>query len=132
MLDLPRYSNDTCVFPIMKDTVETYIVEFYRATTSVSRINAVLHICYAALQQKKFISVLHSQTFVVEMIKCILRNQEWILTYMPLFEQYMWEHMKGYEFIERKDDYEIAAFFEGVVVDVSEVEEVYNKKNIPI
>lgn len=132
MLDLPRYLNDTCVFPIMKDTVETYIVEFYQASTSVSRINAVLHICYAAIQQKTFIGVLHSKKFVIEMIKCILRNQEWISIYMPLFEQYMWEHMKRYEFIERKDDYEIAAFFEGVIVDISEVEEVYNKKNIPI
>lgn len=120
------------MFPLMKDAVETYIVQFYQASTIIDRINAVLHICYAAIQQKTFIGCIHSKKFVLEMIRCILKNQEWISIYMPIFEGYMLNHIKDYEFIERTDDYEIAAFFEGVIVNMWEVEEAYNKKNLPM
>lgn len=131
MLDFPRYlEHDKFMIPVMYERIEQYILDFYEATTSIGRINAILHICYAAIQHKSIIETTYSKTFVFEMIKCILQNEHWISTYMPVFETYMLKELQDYKFIEGKND--VAEYFKGIYIELWEVEEVYNKKNIPI
>jgi hypothetical protein len=131
MLDFPRYSEyDKYTIPVMYDRIEQYILDFYEATTSIGRINAILHICYAAIQHKSIIETTHSKAFVLEMIKCILRNEDWISTYMPVFEIYMLKELQDYKFIEGKDD--TAIYFKGIYIELWEVEEVYTKNNLAV
>ena len=132
MLDFPQYYDiDTIMFPVMKDTIEYYIIEYYGATTTIGRINAILHICYASIQQKDFNGVMHTEFFILEMLKCIVRNEEWLQTYLPLFYEHMMNTLKDYEYMEGTHDYEIAKFFENIHVSIEEVHTVYSKTNLP-
>ena len=132
MLDFPQYYDiDTIMFPVMKDTIEYYIIEYYGATTAIDRINAILHICYASIQQKDFNGVMHTEFFILEMLKCIVRNEEWLQTYLPLFYEHMMKSLKDYEYMEGTYDYEIAKFFENIYIPTEEVHTVYSKTNLP-
>jgi hypothetical protein len=132
MLDFPQYYKlDTIIFPVMKDTVEYYIIEFYAATTTIDRINAILHICYAVIQQKSFIELMHTELFILEMLKCIVRNEEWLQTYLPLFYEDMMKSLKKYQFTEGTYDHELAKFFENIYVNIEDVQSVYSKRNLP-
>jgi hypothetical protein len=127
MLSLPEIVNGTFYIPEVENSIEYYILEFYNAHTKITRINAVLYILYATIQQLEEIKKSHSKEFMITLMKCITQNMSWISIYCPIIEVELMRKMKGLTYIETEHDLAFIELFKKVYITIEEIDEVYEK-----